>query len=85
MSKVRVVCAHDCPDMCSLIAEVEDGRVVRVQGDPDQPYTAGFACAKVNRDMELVHSPGPAAHAAAPHRAEGQRAVRADHLGCGAG
>jgi len=43
--------------MCSLLAEVEDGRVVRVSGDPEQPYTAGFACAKVNRDAELVHSP----------------------------
>ena len=39
---VRTVCAHDCPDMCSLIAHVEDGRLVKVQGDPDQPLTAGF-------------------------------------------
>jgi anaerobic selenocysteine-containing dehydrogenase len=54
---VRVVCAHDCPDMCSLIAHVEDGKVVRVQGDPDHPYTAGFACGKVNRDADLVNSP----------------------------
>ncbi len=54
---VRVVCAHDCPDMCSLLAEVEDGRVIRIKGDPEQPFTAGFACAKVNRDTELVHSP----------------------------
>src|SRR2546421_5243241 len=57
METVRVVCAHDCPDMCSLLAEVEDGRVLRVRGDPDHPFTAGFACAKVNRDAELVHSP----------------------------
>lgn len=57
MKQVRVVCAHDCPDMCSLIASVEDGRVVRIQGDPDQPYTAGFACGKVNRDSDLVNSP----------------------------
>jgi anaerobic selenocysteine-containing dehydrogenase len=57
METVRVVCAHDCPDMCSLLAEVEGGRVLRVRGDPEQPFTAGFACAKVNRDMELVHSP----------------------------
>jgi anaerobic selenocysteine-containing dehydrogenase len=54
---IRVVCAHDCPDMCSLLARVENGRVVRIDGDPDQPFTAGFACAKVNRDTELVHSP----------------------------
>jgi len=56
-SSVRVVCAHDCPDMCSLIATVEDGKVLRVQGDPDHPYTAGFACGKVNRDSDLVNSP----------------------------
>ena len=53
----RVVCAHDCPDMCSLLAHVDNGRVIRIEGDPDQPFTAGFACAKVNRDAELVHSP----------------------------
>lgn len=57
METIRVVCAHDCPDMCSLLAHVEQGRVVRIEGDPDQPFTAGFACGKVNRDMELVHSP----------------------------
>jgi anaerobic selenocysteine-containing dehydrogenase len=57
METVRVVCGHDCPDMCSLLAHVEDGRVVRVEGDPDQPFTAGFACARVNRDAELVNSP----------------------------
>ncbi|HJQ57798.1 MAG TPA: molybdopterin-dependent oxidoreductase [Vineibacter sp.] len=51
------MCAHDCPDMCSLLVQVEDGRITRIEGDPDQPFTAGFACAKVNRDGELVHSP----------------------------
>jgi anaerobic selenocysteine-containing dehydrogenase len=43
--------------MCSLIAHVDNGRVVRVEGDPDHPYTAGFACGKVNRDADLVNSP----------------------------
>lgn len=57
METVRVVCAHDCPDMCSLVVQVEGDRVLRVAGDPEQPFTAGFACAKVNRDAELVHSP----------------------------
>lgn len=54
---VRVFCAHDCPDMCSLLAHVENGRVVRVVGDPGQKFSAGFACAKVNRDADLIHSP----------------------------
>ena len=56
MKSVRVVCGHDCPDMCSLLAYVENGRIHRIAGDPKQPFTAGFACAKVNRDAELVHS-----------------------------
>jgi len=43
--------------MCSLVAHVDNGKVVRVQGDPDHPYTAGFACGKVNRDADLVNSP----------------------------
>src|ERR1700733_7099652 len=43
--------------MCSLLAHVDEGRVVGIEGDPNQPFTAGFACAKVNRDTELVHSP----------------------------
>lgn len=56
MAKVRTVCAHDGPDMGSRIAEVEEGRVVRLLGDPDEACAAGFACAKVTRDGEVVHS-----------------------------
>lgn len=54
---IRTVCAHDCPDMCSILAHVEDGRLVRVEGDPEHPFTAGFVCGKVRREPELVHSP----------------------------
>ena len=54
---IRTVCAHDCPDQCSLLAHVEDGRLVRLQGDPANPMTAGFLCAKVSRDHELLYSP----------------------------
>jgi anaerobic selenocysteine-containing dehydrogenase len=53
---IRTVCAHDCPDMCSILAHVENGRLVRVEGDPEQPFTAGFVCGKVRREPELVHS-----------------------------
>src|SRR5262250_1989652 len=56
MTIVRTACAHDCPDQCSLLAHVEDGRLLRLQGDPDHPMTAGFACAKVNREHESLYS-----------------------------
>ena len=57
MPTIRTVCAHDCPDMCSLLAHVENGRVVKIEGDPEHLFTAGYACGKVNRDTGLLYSP----------------------------
>src|SRR5580658_1454163 len=56
METVRAVCAHDCPDTCSLLVKVENDQVIQVRGDPDHPFTAGFACTKTNRDAELINS-----------------------------
>lgn len=53
----RVVCPHDCPDTCSIIAHVSDGRLVAVSGDPDHPTTRGFLCAKVQHYVDKVYSP----------------------------
>ena len=38
---VRGACPHDCPDTCAMLVHVEDGRAVRVQGDPVAPGHAG--------------------------------------------
>src|SRR5439155_4887834 len=54
---VRTVCAHDCPDACSVLVTVQAGQVVRTVGDPAHPFTQGFLCGKVNRYAERVHSP----------------------------
>lgn len=51
------VCALDCPDCCSLLVTVEDGRATRLRGNPDHPITQGFLCAKVTRYLERVYSP----------------------------
>jgi anaerobic selenocysteine-containing dehydrogenase len=55
---VRVVCPHDCPDTCSMLVTVEDGRATRLRGDPDQSFTRGFLCQKVTRYLERVYHPG---------------------------
>jgi anaerobic selenocysteine-containing dehydrogenase len=45
---VRAVCPHDCPDTCAMLVEVDDnGRAVRVKGDPSNPFTHGGLCVKV--------------------------------------
>lgn len=52
---VRGACPHDCPDTCAMLVTVENGRAVRVAGDPDHPFTNGFLCAKVNRYVERTY------------------------------
>ena len=49
---VRTTCNRDCPDACGMLADVEDGRVVRLRGDPEHPVTRGFLCFRTNRFPE---------------------------------
>src|SRR5688572_7433014 len=55
---VRGACPHDCPDTCAMLVTVENGRAVRVAGDPQHPFTQGFLCAKVNRYVERTYHEG---------------------------
>ena len=52
------VCALDCPDCCSLLVTVEDGRGTKLRGDPAHPVTRGFLCGKVAQYLEREYSPG---------------------------
>jgi anaerobic selenocysteine-containing dehydrogenase len=62
MEHVRSVCPFDCPDACGLVAEVEEGRVTRVRGDPEHPYSRGTLCPKMTGYDRTVHSPGRLLH-----------------------
>lgn len=55
---VRAVCPHDCPDTCSMLVTVENGRAVRMAGDPDHPVTRGFLCTKVAKYVERTYHEG---------------------------
>jgi anaerobic selenocysteine-containing dehydrogenase len=48
----RTACSFDCFDACGVLAEVEDGRLVRLRGDPAHPFTRGALRRKVNRYLE---------------------------------
>jgi anaerobic selenocysteine-containing dehydrogenase len=54
---VKAACPHDCPDTCAMLVTVEDGRAVRVAGDPEHPFTRGFLCTKVANYEQRTHSP----------------------------
>ncbi len=46
MRLVPTVCPRDCYDTCFLLAEVKEGKVVRVMGDHTNRVTRGFTCAR---------------------------------------
>ncbi|MFL5397482.1 MAG: molybdopterin-dependent oxidoreductase [Myxococcales bacterium] len=53
----KTVCNRDCPDACSIVAHVEDGRVVQLGGDPAHPVTSGFLCWRTNNFLPLQYHP----------------------------
>lgn len=56
MPTIRTTCTRDCPDMCAVLAQVEDGRLVRLEGDPAHPTTRGFLCKKTYQYPSRVYS-----------------------------
>jgi len=42
---------------CGILAEVADGKVVRITGNPDHPLTQGRLCARGNAGAELLYDP----------------------------
>lgn len=40
-----------------MLVTVEDGRAVKLEGDPEHPITAGFLCGKVSTYLDRVYSP----------------------------
>lgn len=41
------VCSLDCPDQCGLLLHKKDGKIVKIDGDPNHPVTNGNICNKV--------------------------------------
>jgi anaerobic selenocysteine-containing dehydrogenase len=53
----RTTCSRDCPDTCSIVATVENGRIVALRGDPEHPVTRGSLCYRTNRYLKTQYSP----------------------------
>jgi len=46
VKKLRTACSLNCPDICAFVVHVEHGRVIRLEGDKNHPYTLGRCCPK---------------------------------------
>jgi anaerobic selenocysteine-containing dehydrogenase len=59
MSKTqRTMCPMNChPTFCGMLATVEDGRLVDISGDPDNPDSEGFLCVRGRASQEIIDNP----------------------------
>lgn len=44
MKTTVTACTRDCPGACSIIAHVENGKIVKLQGNKEHKFTSGFLC-----------------------------------------
>ncbi len=55
---VRTMCPMNChPTLCGMLVDVQDGRLVGVRGDPDNPDSRGFLCVRGRASREIVDNP----------------------------
>lgn len=74
MKIVPTACPYDCPDCCGLLVTVENGKAVKVAGDPAHPFTRGTLCPKMAHYERTVHHPG---RLATPLRRTGKKGAGA--------
>jgi anaerobic selenocysteine-containing dehydrogenase len=56
------VCSLDCPDCCSVLVTIENGRATKLRGNPEHPITRGFLCGKVAQYLEREYHPDRLLH-----------------------
>ncbi len=57
MEPIITACTLDCPDACSLLVDSDTKGRIRVRGNPDHPFTAGFTCMKIKRYPARLANP----------------------------
>ena len=56
VKKLRTLC-RACLNNCGMIATVKDGKVVKLEGDPDDPINKGGVCAKGLAGIQALYNP----------------------------
>ncbi len=60
---VRTMCPMSChPTLCGMLADVRDGELVGVRGDPANPDSEGFLCVRGQATREIIGNPARLTH-----------------------
>ena len=56
--KIPTMCPMNChPTLCGMVAEVEDGKLVKITGNKDHPDSQGFLCVRGQAAAEIIGNP----------------------------
>jgi anaerobic selenocysteine-containing dehydrogenase len=55
---IRTMCPMNChPTLCGMLVDVEDGNLIGVRGDPQNPDSRGFLCVRGHASREIIGNP----------------------------
>jgi anaerobic selenocysteine-containing dehydrogenase len=55
---IRTMCPMNChPTLCGMLVDVENGRLVGVRGDKENPDSQGFLCVRGQASREIIDNP----------------------------
>ena len=52
----KMSCPYDCPSTCGLLAEIENGRIVKVKNDKTHPVSKNGICRKMQHYEQDIYS-----------------------------
>ncbi|WP_406541399.1 molybdopterin-dependent oxidoreductase [Clostridium ljungdahlii] len=56
-TKIVRTCCRACISNCGVIAHVKNGRVIKLEGDPENPMNKGSMCAKGLSGIQALYNP----------------------------
>ncbi len=57
MERIVRNCCQGCHCECGVLVHVRDGKVVRIEGDPEHPMNRGYTCVNGRAQPQVVHHP----------------------------
>jgi anaerobic selenocysteine-containing dehydrogenase len=57
MEKVVRTCCQSSHSECGVLVHVKDGKVTKIEGDPNHPFTRGYVCVKAQAQPQLIYHP----------------------------
>ena len=60
--KIKAFCGRICGGSCGVLITLSQGRIVKIEGDPDCPINQGTLCPKGLAFPELIYHPDRLQH-----------------------